>query len=254
MSPRAKARLAGAFEALEGFPAAFGQVFVFGTLVVAGNAAATARNILAHEALFRFGFAVPLLAVGFHIAWALLFYQLFKPVNRTVNLLATFVSLAGCAIQAMAADLYLTPLLILKGGSSLGAFTAAQQQSLALASVDASRLAFDVYLIFFGFWCVLTGYLIFRSTFLPRILGVLLALDGLGWMTYLWPPVANSIYPVIAAVSGLAEFSLILWLLVFGVNTQRWKEQSGTAGRVDAGWGAQASRGMMSLAVRRGRH
>ena len=197
MSPRAKARLAGVFEALEGFPAAFGQVYVFGSLVVAGNAPATAHNLLTHAALVRLGFAIPLLAVGFHIVWALLFYQLFKPVNRTINLLATLIILVGCAIQAAAAVFYLTPLLILQGGPSLSAFSSAQQQDLALWSVDVSHLAFNVYLIFFGFWCLLTGYLIVQSTFLPRILGVLLALDGLGWMMYLWPPLATSIYPVI---------------------------------------------------------
>lgn len=227
MSPRRKARLAGVFEALEGFPAAFGQVAVLGGLVVAGNAAATAHNILSHEALYRLGFAIPLLAVGFHIAWAVLFYQLFKPVDRTINLLATFVILVGCAIQAVAAVLYLTPLLILQGGHSLGAFTTAQHQGLALWSVDVAHLAFNVYLIFFGAWCSITGYLIFRSTFLPRVLGVMLALDGLGWMTYLWPPFATSIYPLIAVVSGVAEFSLILWLLIFGVNSERWYEQAG---------------------------
>ena len=229
LSPKGKARLAGVFEALEGFPAAFGQVAVLGSLVVAGNASATARNILSHQGLYRLGFAIPLLAVGFHIAWAVLFYQLFKPVNRTITLLATFVILVGCAVQTVAAVLYLMPLLILQGGHSLGAFTTAQQQGLALWSVDVAHMAFNVYLIFFGAWCLVTGYLIFRSTFLPRFLGVMLALDGLGWMTYLWPPLATSIYPVIAIVSGVAEFSLILWLLILGVNSERWYEQASIA-------------------------
>jgi hypothetical protein len=109
-------------------------------------------------------------------------------VNRTINGLATFAILVGCALQASAAVLYMGPLLILQDGAGLDAFSVAQRQGLAVAAINLSRQAFDVYLIFFGFWCVLTGYLIFKSTFLPRILGVLLALDGLGWMTYLWPP------------------------------------------------------------------
>ena len=226
LSPRGKARLAGIFEALEGFPAVFGQVYVLGSVVVAGNAAATAHNILAHEALFRLGFAIPLLAVGFHIAWAVLFYQLFRVVNQIVNLLAISVILVGCAIQALAAVLYLMPLLILQGGHSLSSFSAAQQQSLALWSIDVSHAAFNVYLIFFGLWCVLTGYLIFRSTFLPRLLGVLLMIDGLGWMLFLWPPFANAIYPVISVAAGLAEFSLLIWLLAFGVNNERWHQQA----------------------------
>jgi hypothetical protein len=86
--------------------------------------------------------------------------------------------------------------------------------------------AFDVDLVFFGFWCVLTGYLIFRSTFLPRILGVLLAIDGLGWMTYMAPPLAAHLFPIIAAASAVAELPLQLWLIIMGVNAERWKEQA----------------------------
>ena len=230
LSPRARARLAGAFEALEGLPAAFGQTIVLGLLVVTGNAAATAHNILAHETLYRLGFAIPLLAVAFHIAWAVLFYQLFRPVNETINLLATFAILVGCALQASAAVLYIAPLLILENGAGLEAFDIAQRQDLALALINVSHQAFDVYIIFFGFWCVLTGYLIFRSGFLPRVLGVLLALDGVGWMTYLWPPLPTSIFPVIAVVAGFAEFPLLLWLIVFGVNNQRWYERAQARG------------------------
>src|SRR5215831_4711956 len=131
LSPRGRARLAGVFEGLEGLPAAFGQTIVLGMLVVSGNAAATAHNILAHQALFRLGFAVPLLAVCFHVAWAALFYQLFRPVNRTINGLATFAILVGCALQASAAVLYMGPLLILQDGAGLDAFSVAQRQDLA---------------------------------------------------------------------------------------------------------------------------
>lgn len=230
ISPRARARLAGLFEALEGFPAAFGQVVVVGTLVVANDAAATAGNILDHQVLYRLGFAIPLLAVGFHIVWALLMYQLLRVVNRTISVLAFSVILVGCAIQAAAALVYLAPLVILQDGHTLTAFTTQQLQSTTLVLVDMSRQTFNLYLIFFGLWCVLAGYLIFRSTFLPRVLGVLLVLDGLGWMTFLWPPLATSIYPAIAVVSGVAELPLLLWLLVFGVDEKRWLEQATQAG------------------------
>jgi hypothetical protein len=89
---------------------------------------------------------------------------------------------------------------------------------------------FDVDLVFFGFWCILTGYLIVRSTFLPRILGVLLAIDGLGWMTYVVPPFATHLFPFIAATSAVAELPLQLWLIIMGVNAQRWNEQAIAAG------------------------
>jgi uncharacterized protein YhhL (DUF1145 family) len=228
-SPRFKARIAGVFEALEGLTSAFGQVVVLGRLVVAGNAAVTAANILGHEGLFWLGFASSLLGVAFHIVWVFLFYNLFKPVNRSLSLLAAFVGLLVCAIQAVTGLLYLAPLLILQAGNSASAFTAQQLQALAVVFLKLNAYAFDIDLVFFGFWCVLTGYLIFRSTFLPRILGVLLAIDGLGWMIYLYPPLAYHLFPFIAAASALAEFPLQLWLIVMGVNVQRWNEQASAA-------------------------
>jgi Domain of unknown function (DUF4386) len=225
-SPKAKARLAGVFEALEGFTSTFGQVNVLGKLIVVGNAAVTAANILKHETLFRLGFASSLLGVVFHLAWAFLFYQLFRPVNRSVSLCALLVILVGCTIQALTALLYLAPLLVMTAGSSLSALTEQQLQALAYLFLKLNGLAMDTNLVFFGLWCVLTGYLIFNSTFLPRILGVLLAIDGLGWMMFMWPPLGHYLFLPIAIACGLAEIPLQLWLLIFGVNNERWKAQA----------------------------
>ncbi len=229
-SPRFKARMAGVFQLLEAIMASFPGVFVLGRLVVDGNGAATATNILAHERLFWLGFAFSLIGVAFHIAWALLMHELLKPVNRSLSLFAAFVILVGCAIQALASLFYIAPLLILQGGSSWSAFSTEQLQSLALMFVRLNTYAFDIYLVFFGFWCILIGYLIFRATFLPRILGVLLAISGLGWVTYLHPPLANHLWPYIAAASALGEIPLEFWLIVMAVNSQRWKEQASAAG------------------------
>jgi len=225
-SPKAKARLAGVFQALEGTTSTLGQVFLLGRLIVVGNAAATAANILKHETLFRLGFASSLFGVVFHLAWAFLFFQLFKPVNRSVSFGAVIVILVGCALQAVAALLYLAPLLVLTAGSSLSALNQEQLQALAYMFLKLNSLAFNTYLVFFGLWCVLIGYLIFRSTFLPRILGLLLAIDGIGWMTFMSPPLGHYLFPIIAVASGLAEIPLQLWLLIFGVNNERWKAQA----------------------------
>jgi hypothetical protein len=228
-SPRFKARMAGVFQLLEAVTASFPGVFVLGRLVVSGNAAATAANILGHERFFWLGFASSLIGVACHIAWALLMYELLKPVNRSISLLAAFVILVGCAIQAFASLFYLAPLLILQGGSSLSAFTGEQLQGLALMFIKLNTYAFDIYLVFFGFWCILIGHLIFRSTFLPKILGVLVAISGLGWVTYLSPPLANHLWPYIAAASALGEIPLEFWLIVMGVNVQRWNQQASAA-------------------------
>ena len=104
-------------------------------------------------------------------------------------------------------------------------------QALALLFLKLNQYAFNIDLVFFGLWCVLTGYLIFRCTFLPRILGVLLAISGLGYVTYLYPPLAYYLFiPYTAAASALGEIPLELWLIVMGVNAQRWKEQASVAG------------------------
>lgn len=230
MSPRSKARLAGVCEMLEGLTSASGQVMILGRLVVTGSAAATAANILGHERLYWLGFALSLIGVVFHIAWALLFYDLFKPVNRSLSSLAVFVILVGCAIQGLTCLFYIAPLAVLGGESSVSAFSAEQLQGLALIFLKLNGQAFDLYLVFFGLWCVLIGYLIFRSTFMPRILGALLAISGLGWAIFLSPPLAHHLFPYIAAASALGEIPLQLWLVVMGVNNQRWKEQAGAAG------------------------
>lgn len=225
-----KARMAGVFQLLEALTAGFGQVIVLSRLVVAGNAGATAANILGHERLFWLGFASSLIGVAFHIAWALLMYELLRPVNRSLSLFAAFVILVGCAIQALTSLLYLAPLLVLQSGNSLSAFTPDQLQALAFMFTKLNTYAFDIYLVFFGFWCILIGYLIFKSTFLPRVLGVLLTISGLGWVTYLSPPLAHNVYPFIATASAIGEIPLELWLIVMGVNVQRWKEQASAAG------------------------
>jgi len=229
-SPRLTARMAGAFQLLEAATATFGGVIVPGRLVVAGSAAATAARILGGERLFWLGFASSLVGVAFHAAWALLMYELLKPVNRSVSLLAAFVILVGCAVQAVTSLFYVAAWVILQGGPSVSAFTRDELQALALLFLKVGNYAFDIYLVFFGVWCFIIGYLVFKSTFLPRVLGVLLAISGLGWMTYLYPPLAYRLFfPFIVAASAIGEVPLELWLLVMGVNVSRWQEQASAA-------------------------
>ena len=113
----------------------------------------------------------------------------------------------------------------------MNAFSAEQLQGLALIFLKLNGQAFELYLVFFGLWCVLIGYLIFRSTFMPRTLGALLAISGFGWATFLSPPLAHHLFPYIAAASALGEIPLQLWLVVMGVNNQRWSEQAGVIDR-----------------------
>ena len=226
-SPRSVARTAGLFQLLEAVTATCGQVIILGKLFVSGNAAATAANFLSHKSLFLLGFALSIIGVVCHLAWAVLLYDLMKPANRRVSLFALVIMIVGCAVQALTAVLYISPLLILDAGSTLHAFTADQLQALAYALLRMNAYAFDTYLVFFGLWCALIGFLIFRSAFMPKILGALLAISGVGWMVYLAPPLANRLFfPYISSASAVGEIPVMLWLLIAGVNSQRWREQA----------------------------
>lgn len=227
VSPRLTARLAGAFQLAEALAFTFGYVFILGNdLTVSGDAAATAANIVGQERLFWLGFVLTISSVVFHIAWALLMYELLKPVDRSLSRFAILLMLVGCAIQAVMCVLYVAPLPLLHGGSALAALTPGQLQALAYMFLKLNGYAFDVYLVFFGLWCMLTGYLIFKSTFLPRVIGVLLMISGVGWVTHLIPPIAARLFPLIAGASALGEIPLEFWLIVMAVNAQRWKEQA----------------------------
>jgi hypothetical protein len=228
-SPRAMARLAGAFYLLTMLAGAFAQGFVSERLVVSGDAVATAANILAHESLFRSGFAVYLVEMACQITMTALFYVLLKPVGRSLALIATFLSLTGCVIKTLARLFFIAPLLIMGGAHYLSVFNAEQLKALALLLLGVNDQGAGIALVFFGAYAVLKGYLIFRSTFLPRILGVLGVIGGLGWLSFLYPPLAFRLLPYILALGLLGAVVQIVWLLVLGVNEERWREQAGAA-------------------------
>jgi len=229
-SPHLKARITGAFYLLTILTGIFAQGFVSGRLVVDGDAAATATNILTHRGLFQLGFAVYLIEMACQIAMTALFYDLLKPAGRSVSLLAAFLGFAGCVIKTFSRVFFIAPLFVLGGAHYLSVFSAEQLQALALLFLKVNDHGAAIALVFFGFYALLTGYLIIRSTFLPRILGVLGIFGGLGWLSFLYLPLGYRLFPYIAAVGVLGAGALIVWLLVFGVNEQRWKEQASAAG------------------------
>jgi hypothetical protein len=145
-------------------------------------------------------------------------------------LLAAFFSLEGCAMWAAGSLFQLAALAVLGGGESLSAFTMAQAQAQALTLLNLNAQALSIGIVFFGFYCLLLGYLIFRSTFLPRLVGVLLALTGVAYLTYLYPPLEQALAPYLQVPSLLGEGSLTLWLVIMGVNAQRWQEKVRSAG------------------------
>jgi uncharacterized protein DUF4386 len=225
-SPRFLARVTGLFFLLTILMGIFAQGFVSERLINFGDAAATATNILSHKSLFQLGFTVYLIEMACQVAMTALFYVLVRPVSRSVALLSAFWGLTGCVIKTFARVFFIAPLFVLEGARSLSGYSPEQLQSLALVLLKVNDMGAAVALAFFGFSTVLKGYLIFRSTFLPRWLGVLSIVSGLGWLTFLYPPLGYRAFPIIALLGLVGSAATIFWLLVFGVNEERWKEQA----------------------------
>src|SRR6202051_3624648 len=202
-SPRLKARITGAFYLLAMLTGIFAQGFVSGSLVVDGDAAATATNILTHRGLFQLGFAVYLVEMACNIAMTALFYDLLKPAGRSVSLVAAFLGLAGCVIKTFSRVFFIVPLFVLGGAHSLSVFSMEQLQALALLFLKVNDRGAAMALVFCGFYALLTGYLIIRPTFLPRILGALGMFGGLGWLSFLYLPLGHILFPYVVALALL---------------------------------------------------
>lgn len=235
-SPRSMARITGVVYLLFFMTAIAGEVFLrqagitgIQLTALSGDAGAIAHNILAHQSLFQLGFALTLLSVTFYIALTALLYRMLRPVSTSLALIAAFFSLMGLAVQAAGSLFQLAPMVLLGGHPYLSVFDPKQLQALALMFLNLDGEVGYVSLVFDGVWLLLLGYLIFRSTFLPRILGGLVALAGLGWEMLLAPPLGNHLYTYIQIVGAIGEISLMLWLLVMGVNSQRWNERAAPA-------------------------
>jgi hypothetical protein len=229
-SPRSQARIAGFLYLIIIVAGAVGYT-MHSTVFGWNDAAATAGNILASEQLWRLSFAAMLVMLACDVAVAAIFYVLFKPVNSTLSLIACAFRLVLVAILGVAILGRYAPLLLLKDTAS-AAFETDQLQAMGLLSIKMFERGFDVALVFFGFHCLAIGWLIYRSSFLPRFLGVLLVIAGL---SYLISTSVNLVFPVVALpfdiqlLSYVAEMALCLWLIVIGVNAERWKEQASAA-------------------------
>jgi len=225
-SPRPAARTIAVVYLLYFLTGIFG-VFLMKGLVVPTDAVATAQNLLAHGTLYRSGWEIGLVANGLYIAVTALFYGLLAPVNRSLAMMMALFSVAGCIVQIFGGMLQLIPLTILGETQLSGAFTAAQLQAAALLSFKLYPQIFNISFVLFAGFDFLLGYLIYKSTFLPRFIGVWFMIGGAVCLIFLWPPLATQLRFVIIPIAGTAELALMLWLLVKGVDVPRWREKAG---------------------------
>lgn len=218
-----RSRLTGAIYLLYFLTAIVGDVFASragagGLNTVPENAPTT---ILAHETSFRLGFAFDLLSIACYVVVTVLLYRLLRPVGRTRARLAVCFSLIGLAVQAVAEFGQLAPLVLLSGDRYLDGFTTGQLHALALVFLTVRHQLDGVGLVFDGLFLILLGGLIISSTFLPRALGILVTLAGVGWLTFLAPSLTTPALPYVEILGFAAEAALMLWLLIVGVSHRR---------------------------------
>jgi hypothetical protein len=229
-SPQTYARIAGVIYLIIIVAGAIDEALIRSRLIVPRNAAATAQNIMAAQTLFRVSVAGDLFMHICDIPTILIFYLLLKPISKNLALLAALFNLVQTAILGLNKLNLLATLSFLGGAGYLKALDPHQLQALAYLSLDLHESGFGIGLVFFGFSCLISGYLMFKSGYFPRLLGVLLIIAGLCYIIntfaqILSPTVAETLFPAILMPAFIGELSVCLWLLVKGVNVPKWNEQ-----------------------------
>jgi hypothetical protein len=210
----------------------FGEFYVPSRLIVAADAAATARNLTSSGMLFRLGFVGYLVEAVCDIGLTLVLYVLLRPVNRNVALLALLFRVVSTAVFAFGELFYFAAPIFLGNADFLRVFSRDQRNAFALLSLKAYGYGGEIFMVFYGAASILLGYLMYRSGFLPRFLGALLALAGIGFVARNFALVLAPGYPTSALLlpMPLAALALTAWFLTKGVDVQKWKESAAASG------------------------
>lgn len=224
------ARAAGFLYLIVIIAGGFAEAVVREGLTVSRDAAATAHNILASEQMYRLGFVADLIVLICGTGLSFILYILFKPVNKNLSLLALLFAIKAGAVMAINLLNQLAPLLLLHKTVYLKTFTIDQLQTLSLFFLNLQSQGYNISLLFFAFYFPIIGYLIYTSNFLPRILGVLYALAGFGYLInslgwFLFPHLAAYLFPYVLLPAFIGEVSMSLWLIVKGIKVPK-KEQA----------------------------
>jgi len=200
------------------------QAFIADRLIVTGDAAATARNIVANPSLVRAAYAIFMIEMGCQIASTAMMYQLLMPVDRTLAKMGAVFGYVGSGIKILSRLFLYAPLFVLGGSSYFAAFNQGQLEAIAYLFIRINALGAGMACIFLAVNTMLTGYLTLRSGFLPRVLGVVGLIGGAGWLSYLYPPLASIIFLPVVLFALLGCALTIGWLMVRGVDEKKWYE------------------------------
>lgn len=228
MNVQRYAKVAGVLFLISFVAGGFGEAYVPMKVIVAGDAAATVANIKAFDFIFRLGFAAFLIESLSDIALALIFYALLKPVNKQLSLLAAFVGLVGTTLFAAAELFFFLPTFILGDPAWLETFSADQVNSLVFLSVRFFSFGVAISSLYYGVAWLVRGHLMFRSGYLPKFLGVLMGIGGLGFVVQAFARIFVPRFPsgMLMALLFPGGLALAFWLLVKGVDMAKWKAVS----------------------------
>ena len=224
------ARFAGLLYLLLAVFGGFSFFYVRTTIIVPGDATATASNLMTSEWLFRMGIVSDALVFLIEILLISILYRLLKPVSKTLSLAAAFARLAMVGMQGMNLLNYFFVLLLLSGASYLTVFEPEQLNALVLLFLNAYEYVALIWGTFFGLHTLLLGYLVYKSGYLPRILGILLVFASFGYLidsfgNFLLPQYDELYASIVVVLALLGELSLTFWLLIKGVNVEQWEKR-----------------------------
>ncbi len=230
-SPQKTARVAG-FLYLLMFPfVIYSFAFVSSKLIVPGDAATTANNIMASEGLFRSGIVTWLFGQTIYVVLPLVLYKLLKPVNKNHAVLMVILILLAVPIGFLNEISNFAALLLLSGADYLTVFEADQLHAQVMFFLDLNEQGDLIGGIFWGLWLFPLGFLVFKSGFLPRILGVLLIIGALGYVIdslagILFPGYKAIVSQIVILPNFISEFAFFIWLLIKGVNVEEWEKRA----------------------------
>jgi hypothetical protein len=212
----------------------FSEGFVFNSLIAPGNAAATAHHIMTSSGLWRLGVAADLIVPVIAVPQVWITYLLLRPAGRNLSLLFVFFNVVSLSVESVSKLFLLMVLPVLSNAGYATAFEPRQLNAIAAILLSAHDVSFNIALLFFSGDCLVTGYLIFKSGYFPRLVGILMQIAGLSYLVgtlsaFFAPALADVIGVPVMLLALIGEASFCLWLLVMGVNVPKWNARQATA-------------------------
>ena len=230
MNPNKTARVAGFLYLILMVCGIFSYLFVNSSLIVPGDTVTTINNIMASKSLYVSGIVSWLISQTVFILLVYVLYKLLKPVNKNHAFLMVMFVLVAVPISFINELNKFAALLLLSGADYLTAFDVGQLQALVPLFLDLHEYGIHINSMFFGLWLLPLGYLVFKSGYIPRILGILLMIGWFGYMleffTFFLFPDFNAAIELVFTITGIGEFLLVLWLLIKGVNVEQWEKRA----------------------------